>query len=68
MKTDYLTAAKLIQMITDSAKQSGQSLEDCRVTIQDNWKQTCSDKTNEFTFTVMHGYGIEITHEQNEEL
>lgn len=68
MKADYLTAAKLIQMITDSAKQSGQSLEDCRVTIQDNWKQTCSDKTNEFTFTVMHGYGIVITHEQNEEL
>ena len=68
MKTDYLTAAKLIQMITDFAKQSGQSLEDCRVTIQDNWKQTCSDKTNEFTFTVMHGYGIVITHEQNEEL
>lgn len=68
MKTDYLTTAKLIQMITDSAKQSGQSLEDCRVTIQDNWKQTCSDKTNEFTFNVMHGYGIVITHEQNEEL
>lgn len=68
MKTDYLTAAKLIQMITDFAKQSGKSLDDCRVTIQDNWKQTCSDKTNEFTFTVMHGYGIVITHEQNEEL
>lgn len=68
MKKDYLTAAKLIQMITDYAKQSGQSLEDCRVTIQDNWIQTCSDKTDEFTFKVMHGYGILITHEQNEEL
>ena len=55
-------------MITDFAKQSGQSLEDCRVTIQDKWKQTCSDKTDEFTFEVMHGYGIVITHEQNEEL
>lgn len=55
-------------MITDFAKQSGQSLEDCRVTIQDNWKQTCSDKTDEFTFKVMDGYGIVITHEQNEEL
>lgn len=55
-------------MITDFAKQSGQSLEDCRVTIQDNWKQTCSDKTYEFTFKVMHGYGLVITHEQNEEL
>ena len=68
MKTDYLTASNLIQMITDFAKQSGQSLEDCRVTIQDKWKQTCSDKTDEFTFEVMHGYGIVITHEQNEEL
>ena len=55
-------------MITDSAKQSGQSLEDCRVTIQDNWKQTCSDKTDEFTFNVMYGYGIVITHKENEEL
>lgn len=54
-------------MITDSVKQSGQSLDDCRVTIQDNWKQTCSDKTYEFTFKVMDGYGIVITHKQNDE-
>lgn len=34
----YLTAARLIQMIQESASQAGRSLEEYEVYIQANWK------------------------------